>query len=181
MRKHFARASAIACAVLLAGCSADDSNIVRGRGLEVAALPSRAQAAVYTAALHGAFDFPDPTLSLLLDPRKLPREAGMAATDSLSADVQVSLRRDGVVDGYCEPPIASRKTPRCRARLPGYVVRFSDVLRLRGDSVQVYVAVEKYDTQTSPPTQALRFERVYQVVGGGQRWRAVREGRLKSQ
>lgn len=164
-----------------AACGVDDSNIVRGRGLAVADLPPRAQAAVYSAALHGAFDFPDPALSLLLDPRKLPRGAGMAASDSLPPAVKRALEGLGAVNGTCEPVIVSKKTPRCDARLPGYVVRFSDILRLGGDSVQVYLAVQKYDTRTSPPTESLRFEKVYQVTGSGERWRAVREGRLRSQ
>ncbi|HEX7019240.1 MAG TPA: hypothetical protein VF159_04480 [Gemmatimonadaceae bacterium] len=147
----------------------------------MAGLSPRDQAAIYSAALNAAFDLPDPALSLLLDPRKLPRTAGMAPADTLPPDVQHALRAGGVVTGTCKPPVASKTTPRCAASLPGYVVRFSDILRLGRDSVQVYVAVQKYDTRTSPPTESLRFEKVYQVTGGAERWRAVREGRLKSQ
>src|SRR5213596_131425 len=59
------------------GCAADDSNSFRGRGLTVAALGTDDQASIYRAALRAAFELDDPTLSLLLDPRFLPRTAGL--------------------------------------------------------------------------------------------------------
>jgi hypothetical protein len=57
-------------------------------------------------------------------------------------------------------------------------VRFSPIFKLRGDSVQVYVYAQKYDNATSGNSDRLRFERAYQVVPNGERWRAVREGRV---
>jgi hypothetical protein len=58
------------------------------------------------------------------------------------------------------------------------VIRFSPVFALRGDSVQVYLYVQKYDTPSGDTSQTLRFERAYQVVRTGDDWRAVREGRV---
>jgi hypothetical protein len=58
-------------------------------------------------------------------------------------------------------------------------VRFSPIFTLRGDSVQVYLYAQKYDSPTSGNSDRLRFERAYQVVPrGGDAWRAVREGRV---
>jgi hypothetical protein len=62
--------------------------------------------------------------------------------------------------------------------LPGYIVRFSPVFSIRPDSVEVYIYVQKYDTPGSEPSQTLRFERAYQVVGHDDEWRAVREARI---
>ena len=91
------------------------------------------------------------------------------------------MRERGTVKGTCQAPHeATRKTLLCQAPLPGYVVRFSDVLQLAPDSVQVYVLIQKYDTPTSGASESLRFERVYQVVRHDGAWRAVREGRMPS-
>ena len=134
---------------------------------------------MYEAALRAAFEVDDPGLSLLLDRRLLPRTIGLAAAGTVPNDVVGELRRRGAIKGTCEPKLdGGRGTARCSAALPGYVVRFTPVLTLHGDSTQVYVYAQKYDTPSSGISQALRFERAYQVVRRGNDWRAAREGRI---
>ena len=53
------------------------------------------------------------------------------------------------------------------------------VLKRGGDSVEVYLAVQKFDTPASGASEALRFERAYQIVGRGERWQATREARVR--
>jgi len=153
---------------------------VRGHHLHVASLSATAHAAVYEGALGAAFDLRDPALTLLLDPRKLPRIGGFAEDGRVSGPVQAALRQRGVIQGECEPPITgSRKTPQCRERGPGYVVRFSDVLARRGDSVEVYVYVQKFDTPAGGGSESLRFERAYQLVKRGDRYEPTQEARVR--
>ena len=160
-------------------CSGEDSNAVRGRGLSLAPLPATTRAHVYEAAVRAAFEVDDPTLYLLLDPRELPRDVGLAVGERLSDSVAAELRERHVTKGTCEPPIENTRKPlRCAAARPGYVVRFSPVFTLHGDSVQVYLYAQKYDTPSSGVSERLRFERAYQVVPRGDDWRAVREGRV---
>jgi len=177
---NFARGVvALVLASGLAGCSGDASRDVRGRGLATASLSSTDQAHVYEAAARAAFDVDDPALSLLLDRRLLPRTTGLAPAGTVSNDVVAELRRRGAIKGTCEPKLdTSPGTARCSAALPGYVIRFTPVLTVPGDSTQVYVYAQKYDTPSSGISQALRFERAYQVVRRGEDWRAVREGRI---
>lgn len=178
---HFARGVvAVVLASGLAGCSGDASSDVRGRGLATASLSPADQAHVYEAAARAAFDVGDPALSLLLDRRLLPRTTGLAPAGMVSSDVVAELRRRGAIKGTCEPTLnaSNRGTARCLAGLPGYVIRFTPVLALHGDSTQVYVYAQKYDTPSSGISQALRFERAYQVVRRGDDWNAVREGRI---
>ena len=164
---------------LVAGCGGEESSAVRGRGLNVAPLSAVEQAHVYEAAVRAAFEVDDESLSLLVDPRELPRDIGLAIGQRLSDSIGAELRRRGVTKGVCEPPLDSKRgSPRCTAALPGYVVRFSPIFSLKGDSVQVYVYAQKYDNATSGNSDRLRFERAYQVVPNGERWRAVREGRV---
>ncbi len=168
---------AISAIAMLSGCARNDSNFVRGRGLSVAQLSARDRAHVYEAATRVAFDVSDPSLSLLLDPRQLPRTVGLAATGRVSDDVRGELRARGVIKGSCEPPLQGVKgTAHCKAPLPGYVLRFSPVFSLHGDTVQVYLFSQKYDTQGSGISQTLRFERAYKVVAAGGEWRAIAEG-----
>ena len=171
--------AATSAVISLAACRGDVSNDVRGRGLSVAALSPQAQAHVYEAAARASFNLDDPALSLLLDRRLLPRTTGLTSGGRLPASGAAELRRSGAVRGTCEPAIdGPRATARCSAELPGYVVRFSPVFTLRGDSTQVYVYAQKYDTPASGKSDVLRFERAYQVVKRGDEWRAVREGRI---
>jgi hypothetical protein len=177
---HLIRIVTIALAAHVAsGCGGDDSSILRGHGLSVAALSPEAQGAVYDAAARAAFDLNDPNQSLLLDRRGLPRTVGLAPGDTWPESVEAAMRRLGSIKGVCQPPItASRKTVRCTAVLPGYVIRFSPVFAMAGDTVEVYLFAQNYDNASSGYTAPLRFERAYQVVRSGDSWRAAREGRI---
>ena len=167
----------IATIAFLGACARDETaNYARGRGLERASLSSSTQAAVYEGALRGAFELNDPTLSLLLDPRELPRTVGLGAAGRLPEAVVRELRGRGIVKGTCVPPITTRGTPSCTAERPGYVVRFSPVFRMRGDSVAAYMFAQQYDTPASGHSAPLRFERLYHLVPSGDRWRAALEG-----
>lgn len=171
----------VAAGTLLVACSSGaDDHFVRGHGLQVAGLAPDARVPVYEAALGAAFELGDPALTLLLDPRVLPRAGGMAADGRLPSAIESGLRQRGVIHGVCEPPIStSHKTPHCAARGPGYVIRFSDVLARGTDSVEVYVAVQKFDTPTSGASESLRFERAYQLVHRGGEWQTIREARVR--
>lgn len=177
---HVLRIVAIVLATHLAGvCGGDDSSIVRGHGLSEAALAPAAQGAVFDAAARAAFDLDDPTQSLLLDPRGLPRAVGLEAAGRWPDQVAAEMQRRGSIKGACEPPItASRKTVKCTAERPGYVIRFSPVFAMNGDTVEVYLFAQNYDNASSGYTAPLRFERAYQVVPSGDGWRAAREGRI---
>jgi hypothetical protein len=168
---------AILVAALLSGCKGDNSNFVRGRGLSIATLSAPARARIYEAAARGAFDV-DESLWLLLDGRLLPRDIGLAPDGRVPALVLDEMKKRGVIRGTCEPPVQAVGVPTCPAERPGYVVRYSPVLTLGPDSVQVYIYVQKYDIPGAEPSQVLRFERAYQVVRRGDEWSAVREGRV---
>jgi hypothetical protein len=173
------RTIVIATIVFLGACAGDENaNYARGRGLKPASLSPSMQAAAYEAALRGAFELGDPTLSLLLDSRELPRTVGLGDEGRIPAAVASELQRRGMVKGTCAPPITRRSTPSCPAELPGYVVRFSRVFGMRGDSVEVYVFAQQYDTPSSGHSPPLRFERVYHLVRSGDGWRAALEGRV---
>ena len=164
------------------GCGGDDSSILRGHDLSIAALSPEAQGGVYDAAARAAFDLSDPTQSLLLDRRGLPRTVGLVPADTWPDQVTAEMRRRGSIKGVCEPPItSSRKTVRCTAVLPGYVVRFSPVFAMAGDTVEVYLFAQNYDNASSGYSAPLRFERAYQVVGAADSWRAAREGRISKE
>jgi hypothetical protein len=159
--------------------SPDDSNIARGRGLEAAPLPLAGQVAVYDAASRAAFDL-GPGLVLLIHPLKLPRTAGYTGGDSVATDLITALRRRNVVSGTCTPQRdAPRNTPRCAINVPGYVVRASDVLRVSPDTVEIYYSAERFGAATGQRPEALRFEKIYQLVGSGTSWRVAREARVR--
>ena len=161
-----------------AACKKDgsgDEKVVRGKGLEVLELHDDAEAALYRAAVSASFES-GPGLTVLLHPRRLPREAGYAGGEAMPESLVEALRGGGVVQGSCEPP-GTRDTPQCAAEAAGYVIRGSDVFRLRGDTVQFHFAAERYATPTSGPQEALRFEKIYQLVPRGNGWRVVREAR----
>lgn len=171
---------ALLTSILVACATRDDDHYVRGHGLRVAPLQPNTRVDVYQAALAEAFELNDPSLTLLIDRRVLPRAGGMAEDGRLPGTVEVGLRERGAIQGSCEPPInVSRKTPQCTARGPGYVVRFSDVLARGGDSVEVYLAIQKFDTPTGHGTESLRFERAYQLVRRGDKWVPTAEARVR--
>lgn len=165
---------------LIVSCAKDESDVVRGHGLSIASLPAQSQAGVYSAAAEAAFDVADPSLSLLLDRRMLPRTIGLASGGMLPDAITAAMRRGGIVKGTCEPPLSGVVgAPRCAAELPGYVLRFSPVFKASGDTVEVYVFAQKYDNPKSGFTNPLRFERAYLVVPAPTgAWRAVKEGKI---
>ena len=129
----------------LLACGEDTSKYARGRGLEVAQLSAGERARIYAASLGGAFDI-DPGLSLLVDTTMLTRVGGEAPGGTLGSDVRAALRGTGVTKGECAPQRrAPTRTPVCRADLPGYVVRFSEVFAMAGDSVQTHLLADRYD------------------------------------
>jgi hypothetical protein len=165
-------------AALLIGCGSagdEERNVARGRGLRPATLSEEAQVALYRAAIAASFE-PGPGLTVLLHPRRLPRTAGLEGGAPVPQSLLTRLRAAGVVQGSCEPP-GTRDTPQCAAPAAGYVVRGSDVFRAAGDTVQFHLAAERYATPTSGPQEALRFEKIYQLVPRGSDWRVAREAR----
>ena len=177
---HLLRIVTVALAANVAAfCGGDDSGIVRGHGLAEASLSADAQGDVYDAAARAAFDVSDATQSLLLDPRGLPRTVGLAASMRWSDALATEMQKRGSIKGTCEPPITeSRKTVKCAAVRPGYVIRFSPVFAMVGDTLVVYIFAQNYDNATSGYSPPLRFERAYQIVRAGDGWRAAREGRI---
>jgi hypothetical protein len=142
-------------------------------------VPPADQANIYAAAARAAFDVSDPALSLLLDPRELSRTTGLETGGQVSQDAIAAARKDGIFKGTCEPSLTATKgTARCKAERPGYVLRFSPVFAAVGDTAEVYMYAQRYDTPSSGISETLRFERAYQVVRTGDVWRAAREGRV---
>lgn len=171
---------ALSLALLGVACTKGDSGdekVVRGKGLPVLDLHDDAEVALYKAAVGASFEA-GPGLTVLLHPRRLPREAGTAGGDVVPASLAEALQKGGVVRGSCEPP-GTRDTPQCAAGSAGYVIRGSDVFRLRGDTVQFHFSAERYATSSSGPQEALRFEKIYQLVPRGNEWRVVREARVQ--
>lgn len=159
----------------------DDSHFTRGRGLKPVALSPSAEASVYDAAVRAAFDV-EPSLVLRVHPRRLPRTAGYDGGDAVPAELVRSLRDHGVVHGVCDPRHeAARDTPRCSGPQPGYVVRASQPFQAAGDTIQINFAAETFAAETGARPQALRFEKIYQLVGSGSVWRVVREARVREQ
>jgi hypothetical protein len=178
-RNVFLSASLLAVALACSSGAPDDSNIARGRGFKVAQLPLADQVAVYDAASRAAFDL-GPGLVLLLHPLKLPRTAGYTGGDSVPAVLITALRKRNIVSGTCTPQRdAPRNTPRCPINVPGYVVRASDVLRVSPDTVEIYYSAERFGAATGQRPEALRFEKIYQLVGSGTNWRVAREARVR--
>ena len=158
---------------------ADDANVARGRKLERAPLSAAAEASVVDAAVRASFDM-SPDLVLMLHPRRLPRTAGYEGGEAVPAELVQALRDRGVVRGVCEPRHeAPRDTPRCAGPQAGYVVRASTPFRAPGDTIQINFAAEAFAAETGARPQALRFEKIYQLVGSGSTWRVAREARVK--
>jgi hypothetical protein len=178
--RRYSLAVAVGQAIIASGCTGGEQAspaVARGRGLPVASLSPADQARIYDAAVRSAFDV-GPALSLLLAPRMLPRTAGRTGGDPAPSPLVEALRAREVIRGTCDPPVAEKRAPTCQAAAPGYIVRFSPVFRFAADTVQLYLYAERYDTPASGAHQALRFERAYQIVRGGESWRVVREARI---
>src|ERR1043166_9412705 len=99
------KATPLVCALLLGlgACRPGQCLEFRGCGLPVAQLSPDEQAAVYETAAGGAFQLSDPTLSLLIDNRLLPRGPGYGSGPTMSDDVRRTLRNRGVLKGNCQP------------------------------------------------------------------------------
>ena len=165
----------------LAACAGEnkDAGVVRGRGLVPASLTMAAQASVYEAAIGASFD-PDPLLVLMLHPRLLPRTEGYAGGEPVPAPLIAALRDRALISGTCEPEHdVERDTPRCPGSAVGYVIRATPVYLVGHDTVQINLAAEEFAAQSGARPQALRFEKIYQVVGAGSRWRVAREARMR--
>lgn len=180
LRSTVLAALVAATALLPAACGPKPEDMyVRGRGLKVADLSLRDRADIYKEAINGSFTVGDPSLYLLLDPRLLPRTSGYAGGAPVSSGMRNVLLKSHLVQGTCEPPVEREaKIPHCRAPMAGYLVRFSDVFRMRADTMAVYLYVQRYSTPTSVGIGRLRFEREYKVVKHGSAWEAVVEGRV---
>lgn len=175
---------AVGTLLLLSACGHngdDDANVARGRGLKPLSLPPAAEAAVYDAAARASFDV-GPDLVLLAHPRQLPRTAGYEGGDSLPGVVLEALRARGVVHGSCDPKHeVPRDMPRCPGAQTGYVIRGSPIGRVGGDTIQMNLAAEAFAPASGRRPQALRFEKIYQLVGTGSTWRVVREARVRGE
>jgi hypothetical protein len=166
----------------LLACSGADEGppAFRGPGLKVAPLAVAQQAAVNAVVVNAAFN-PDPSLSLLLDPVYLPRTEGTAGGTAVPQALIARMREQGTVRGTCQPARDSTRTvPLCPAALPGYVVRFSEILGLGGgsDSVQVYLAATRYRHEAKAPAELLSFERAYRIGRTRSGWRVLSEARI---
>lgn len=172
-------ALALSLAMACGGSDADDANIARGRKLKPAPLPPAAEASVFDAAVRASFDI-SPDLVLRIHPRRLPRTAGYEGGDAVPPALVQALRERGLVRSVCEPKHeAPRDTPRCAGPQAGYVVRASSPFQASGDTIQINFAAEAFAAETGARPQALRFEKIYQLVGSGSTWRVVREARVK--
>ncbi|MGQ0714428.1 MAG: hypothetical protein ACT4PJ_11960 [Gemmatimonadaceae bacterium] len=167
-----------AALVLAVSCAEDTSKYARGRSLDVAELPATERARIYAAALGGAFDI-GPGLSILVDSSMLNRTGGLGVGGTLGGDVRAALHETRITQGECAPQRReANRTPICSASIPGYVVRFSEVFAMSGDSVQTHVFAERYDTPSTGVHNRFTFEQAYQVVRRGGNWRVVRKARI---
>ena len=181
VRLATARQLTAGMALLATACSGADpaDSYDRGHGLNVASLSADAESRIVGAAVGAAFDV-TPDLSLRLHPRRLPRTAGDSGGARVQATLVRALRDRGVIIGTCEPRReAPRDTPRCSGPEAGYIIRASDVFAMPADTLEVYFAAETYGAATGRKPDALRFERIYKLVKGGESWRVVREAPVR--
>lgn len=171
---------ALLIASMVAGCDASARAVddVRGSGLPAARLDPSVSAAAYGAALREAFDV-DSALMILVDPAYLPRDGSFKRDETMSEALVQALVADGVVRGSCAPVRPNRKRgPQCPASAPGYVVRFSEIYRMPGDSARLFLAADRFQTTSGiGPSGPFSFETGFQLLREGQRWTVVREGR----
>ena len=167
---------------LVAACSSERSRDATGRGagLQPATLPAAEQASAYEAALRAAFEI-QPNLVLLVDPMLLPSARSGKSPRALPAYVIGLLRSTGIVQGTCRPiERGARTTPACPAGRAGYVIRVSDIFRLPGDSVQLYLTAERYRAarDTSGYQSPFQFEQRFQLVRRNGGWVVSKQERL---
>ena len=165
--------SAVAC-----NTGADAGDDIRGGGAPSAKLDAAQKAGAYDAALREAFNV-DSALVLLIDRSILPRNGGWESRDTLDAAVVRELRSAGAIRGACTPVRKdSRHGPTCVSNAPGYVVRVTDLYQLRGDTVRMFLAADRFQTASGiGPAQKFSFESGYELLRKNGRWTVVREGR----
>jgi hypothetical protein len=167
---------------LVAACSSERGSDAtdRGAGLQPATLSAAEQASAYATALRAAFEI-QPNLVLLVDPTLLPSARSEKSTRELPADVIGRLRSTGVVQGTCRPTgRGARTSPVCPTGRAGYVIRASDIFRLPGDSVQLYLTAERYRAarDTSGYQPPFQFEQRFQLVRRDGAWVVSKQERL---
>ena len=172
-----ALASLFGVALSCRGADTDGPDI-RGNGLRAATVDADQRAGAYDAALRQAFDV-DSMLVLLLDPAILPRNGSFARDAKLGDDVARALVRGGMVRGTCEPAGGdARHAPKCPVAAPGYVVRFSDIYQMQGDTVRLFLSADRFQTTSGVgPGARFSFESGFEIVRQGNTWRVAREGR----
>lgn len=176
MRGHGCFALALSATAIACG-GAEKPASSRGAGLAVATESPTAAAAAYAAALGGAFDL-GPGLVLLLDPVLLPDAHSADTARALDDAVARALRSRDVVRGTCRPTTTNVKAaPICPAQQPGYVVRVSQLFRAGGDTLQLYIAAERYrpSHDTTGYQAPLHLEQRYHITPRGSGWRVARK------
>jgi hypothetical protein len=181
MLRRFARHLPIAALLLSAvACNtgADAGDDIRGGGAPSAKLNAAQKAGAYDAALREAFNV-DSELVLLIDRSILPRSGGWESRDTLDAAVVRELRSAGAIRGECVPVRKDTKHgPTCVSNAPGYVVRVTDLFQVRGDTVRMFLAADRFHTATGiGPAQKFSFESGYELLRKNGKWAVVREGR----
>lgn len=177
-RRVAALGAGIALAAACGGGAGDDASVIRGRGLKPADPSAEVEARMYEQAIRAAFDL-GPDLVLLMHPSRLPRRIDDSTGGPLPAPVVAALRARGIVRGTCAPRHdVARDTPRCDYPAPGYVIRGSEVLRAGGDTAELYLTAEQFAPAKGAKPQALRFEKIYQLVPDAGGWRVAREARV---
>lgn len=173
-------AAPLVIAAVLAACErgAGASDDVRGAGLPVATLEPAAAAAAYEAALRESFDV-DSALVLVVEPAPLPRDGSLQRKRTMDDAVVRALISGGIVRATCEPHRPDpKRAPQCPTTVPGYVVRFSDIYQMRGDSARLFVAAERFQTRGGiGPAGRFAFETGFQLVRRDGHWTVVAEGR----
>jgi hypothetical protein len=180
LRRFTALILACSATLLFAACADEEPVMIRGAGLEPAELPVATQALIYTAALGTAFELQDASLHLQLDTLFLPLVAEEAHGGTVPAELVRALSDQRAIRGVCVSERPEERTrPICAdADAPGYLVRFTRILEMPADTVQLYLRVDRYDTPDSRAGDALRFENAYILLNEGGSWRAVREARV---
>ena len=174
------RSAALSLVFSLACRPADDSYI-RGHGLAIAKVTVDDRAQIVDAAIHSAFDVV-PGLILRLHALDLPRTAEDTGATPVPSELVSKLKEHGLVSGTCKlVRSAPKATPHCSTSDAGYIIRTSDVFAVSKDTTEIYFAAEQYGPATGQKPQALRFEKVYELVKSGKRWRVAREGRIHEQ
>jgi predicted small secreted protein len=179
--RRFARHLPIAALLLSAvACNtgADAGDDIRGGGAPSAKLNAAQKAGAYDAALREAFNV-DSELVLLIDRSILPRTGGWESRDTLDAAVVRELRSAGTIRGECVPVRKDTKHgPTCVSNAPGYVVRVTDLFQVRGDTVRMFLAADRFQTASGiGPAQKFSFESGYELLRKNGKWTVVREGR----